>query len=368
MAVYSSNAYLTKTQMTSNAQYILNYLSQRGWTKNAICGMLGNMQRESTINPGIWQSLNYGNYSGGYGLVQWTPASKYTNWAEAKGYDIGDINGQLEKILEEVETNTQWIATSAYNYSFKEFTTSTDTPENLAHAFLLNYERAGVLALTQRQQNARYWYTNLNYGTSEDGYQYFMFPMKYMYISQDEYGEYSHQGILAIDFLGWDENGRVYKCPYYAPCDCTCIAKSSSGDWVVWESDDKVHCADGTLSKMCWVQIHDDTPFPVGTKKKQGEIIGHTGTKGNVTGDHLHLNVARGSYSGWGENSQGSGYLINSCHIYEVMYVPQDIHYISGNNHNWFTVPEIQPPSAYEKRKKNFNFILFDKRKRGIYG
>lgn len=33
MAVISSNAYLTVAQMTGNAQYILNYLMARGWTK-----------------------------------------------------------------------------------------------------------------------------------------------------------------------------------------------------------------------------------------------------------------------------------------------------------------------------------------------
>ena len=54
MAVISSNAYLTVAQMTGNAQYILNYLMARGWTKEAVCAMLGNMQSESTINPGIW--------------------------------------------------------------------------------------------------------------------------------------------------------------------------------------------------------------------------------------------------------------------------------------------------------------------------
>ena len=37
MAVISSNAYLTVAQMTGNAQYILNYLMARGWTKEAVC-------------------------------------------------------------------------------------------------------------------------------------------------------------------------------------------------------------------------------------------------------------------------------------------------------------------------------------------
>lgn len=48
---YSSSNALTTEQMKVNAQYIWNYLKNFGWTKNAVAGMLGNMQSESTINP-----------------------------------------------------------------------------------------------------------------------------------------------------------------------------------------------------------------------------------------------------------------------------------------------------------------------------
>ena len=41
--LYCSNRYLTLEQMKVNAQYILDYLRDRKWTKNAVCGMLGNM-------------------------------------------------------------------------------------------------------------------------------------------------------------------------------------------------------------------------------------------------------------------------------------------------------------------------------------
>ena len=89
---YSGNRFLNRKEMTVNAQYIMNYLTGKGWTKNAVAGMLGNMETESTINPGIWQSLQSGNMSGGYGLVQWTPATKYINWAKANGLDYTKID------------------------------------------------------------------------------------------------------------------------------------------------------------------------------------------------------------------------------------------------------------------------------------
>lgn len=159
--VISSNEYLTLEQMAVNARYIYQYLSARGWSKSAICGLLGNMQRESSINPGIWQNLVEGNYSGGYGLVQWTPATKYTNWADANGYSIGDIKGQLYWIDNLTGSSGEWLATSAYALSFDAFKISNESPEWLASAFMCNFERPGEPAEAERRSNARYWHDNL---------------------------------------------------------------------------------------------------------------------------------------------------------------------------------------------------------------
>lgn len=48
---YDSSNSLTMAQMQVNALYLYSALSNAGWTLNAICGMLGNMQSESAINP-----------------------------------------------------------------------------------------------------------------------------------------------------------------------------------------------------------------------------------------------------------------------------------------------------------------------------
>lgn len=159
----SNNTFLTLEEMTENAQYIFDTFTGRGWSANAICGMLGNMQTESTINPGLWQDRQQGNMSGGFGLVQWTPASKFTTWADSRGYTWGDINGQIERIQEEVNTNTQWIATSAFPMSFYEFTQSTDTPYNLAMAFIANYERPENPNQPIRGEQAEYWASVLSF-------------------------------------------------------------------------------------------------------------------------------------------------------------------------------------------------------------
>lgn len=135
----------------NNATIIYNYLTAHGFNHNAVCAMLGNMMSESYLNPGQWQH-SYEPYDGsstnGFGLVQWTPYWKITNWLSDNGYDLTNAEsfayGMLDKIIEECFSpqEAQWIATSTYNLSFKEFAKDTShTIEWLALAFLANYER-----------------------------------------------------------------------------------------------------------------------------------------------------------------------------------------------------------------------------------
>lgn len=159
----SGNRYLSIDEMTVNAQEIMNQLTSRGWTKNAVAGMLGNMQTESTINPGVWENLSP-NVNNGYGLVQWTPATKLISWAESEGLDYTSGDAQLQRIDWEVANNQQWIATSQYPMSFQEFKVSTLTPEYLAQVFIRNYERPRNPNQPIRSTQARYWYDNLEGG------------------------------------------------------------------------------------------------------------------------------------------------------------------------------------------------------------
>lgn len=74
-----SGAYtLGSSEANDNIMEIYNYFTALGWSLEAISGMIGNMVAESGLNPWRWQSDRV-NYSGGYGLVQYTPASGYIN-------------------------------------------------------------------------------------------------------------------------------------------------------------------------------------------------------------------------------------------------------------------------------------------------
>jgi hypothetical protein len=160
--VQAGNRYLTVAEMKQNATYIWNYLSGHGWTKNAVAGMLGNMQSESSINPQIWQGLNANHAEPwGYGLVQWTPSTKLSDWAANLALDYTQMDTQLQRILYEVANGLQWGSTDAYPLSFTDFTQSTLTANYLGIAFLANYERPRIASQPWRGQQAETWYNYL---------------------------------------------------------------------------------------------------------------------------------------------------------------------------------------------------------------
>lgn len=153
---------MTLADMQNNANEIYAQLTEAGWTLNAISAVLGNMAVESSLNPAQTQ---YGypttSLNGGYGLVQWTPASKYKNWANQLGVDITDGYWQLLD-LDTQAHGVEYIMKSAYPLTYSEFKTSEDTPAYLTEVFLKNYERAGVEALSKRVEWANYWYEFLS--------------------------------------------------------------------------------------------------------------------------------------------------------------------------------------------------------------
>lgn len=157
---FNSSDPLTLEQMQVNARYIFKYYSDMGVTTNAICGMLGNFQAESTINPGRWENDNVNDMEHGYGLVQWTPATKYINWARQydSNEDPSKMDVNLERIDYEIQKGEQYYPTDEYPETFNEFMLSTKSPEYLAKAFLYNYERASAERVEERVEYANYWY------------------------------------------------------------------------------------------------------------------------------------------------------------------------------------------------------------------
>lgn len=188
--------------------------------------------------------------------------------------------------------------------------------------------------------------------TAPDGYEVMLFPIDEMYITQGEHSGY------CIDFVGWSSGtGQIARYPLYAPCSCTCVARSSSGDWQVFNSNNMVHCADGTLRYICFQIGHDNTPQSVGDTFTQGDLIGHTGTNGYVTGDHLHFNTASGHYT-----APWSGQLNNSMHIYDICYVNNTTMY-RPLSYPWVEYTGPIPPTPSGRKKDKFPWYIITSKK-----
>lgn len=135
-----------------------------------------------------------------------------------------------------------------------------------------------------------------------NGNQVALFPLEGFSISQPWYGTYSHDGsrYYATDFLARDENGNwVHRAPCYAPVDIKLLWYDTHECCALWQSVNQVHFADDTLDYLGIIVYHDNdiangTYSNVGDIKRQGEVFNHTGTGGNVSGDHVHLETGKG--------------------------------------------------------------------------
>ena len=195
-SVYASvcavNSTLTSAQMTKNAQYVCSFLKSSGFSKAAACGVLGNMQQESGINPGNWEVLP--NTSYGYGLVQWTPViDKFFAWAgnnnntplsntqpeTINNWAVTDpvalMQSELKYLLWSIDNESgawKYSTTSDYGsikiskgITFEDFkkNKNNDTAARLALIFHAYYERSdddsGVLQ--QRERYATNWYNSI---------------------------------------------------------------------------------------------------------------------------------------------------------------------------------------------------------------
>lgn len=189
------------SEQITNANIIRSFFINEGWTLESICGMLGCMQGESTINPAYIQETNRGKlphsaynlsdvpnsvminfymeYYGdvtkayGIGLVQWDGYSqrngvmgqKLVNYCTDNNIVWYDGWSQLYRLRGEQAYDVQHgnnsffkqVTYSGVTYDFTNYPYSTATPETLAEAWTSGYERNSGGA-EYRPANARWWY------------------------------------------------------------------------------------------------------------------------------------------------------------------------------------------------------------------
>ena len=122
--ISAADTYLTEEQSLNNAQLVANHFLPIGWTRHSISALCGNMRHESTINPELYEQGYTWEEDRGYGLVQWTPRSKYWDWAVANSLTPENGDSQLARIDWEKAEEEQWIPTAEYPLSFNDFSLS----------------------------------------------------------------------------------------------------------------------------------------------------------------------------------------------------------------------------------------------------
>lgn len=191
-----------------------------------------------------------------------------------------------------------------------------------------------------------------------DSYEYAMFPMTTMTITQGVGGSYSHAGTLAIDIAGKD--GGIESA--YAPFTGT-ITKIYKSYHVWLQSSNPVIWADGTIDYMTVMLVHDNdtSDLYVGKKINQGERFFEEGTAGNATGNHIHLEVAKGkmSGSGWYENSYGTWTITNAVHPASALFISPTTVVKKGYGYNWKTVDPSAVNPFHDKTPENLGDNFF---------
>ena len=170
---YGGDVPLSADQSKTNARCVAKFcksMATLNWTKESCCAMLGNMWRESHVNP-QWNQVG----GSGYGLTQWTPKDKLIKQAKKikqyKSYDM--MYTQLCVIDYESTHNEQWINRGSHYMSWKDFAENRQNKslDYLVETFLRCYEGAGTEALNERIQYAHMYsdYINWEHISSDDG-------------------------------------------------------------------------------------------------------------------------------------------------------------------------------------------------------
>lgn len=167
----TASQYFTRAEMENNAACLYQTFYAKGWTIEAIAGLCGNIEQESTFNPDL---IEIGGT--GHGLVQWTPPTDLYNvldYLYGSHTDWGDPVKQCEALYAEYQKangtippvtvpdfDKQWYPTAAYPISWDDWSHSTSDPGELALAFMANYERPAAMH-PERADLARAWYQYL---------------------------------------------------------------------------------------------------------------------------------------------------------------------------------------------------------------
>lgn len=122
---------VSKPIPTNNtSQYAVDYLTNKGLPKHVAAGIVGNLMKESNLNPNISEKGNTGN---GRGIAQWDVRNRWKdlqNYAQSSGKSHTDLDTQLDFVLHEAQQRGDLSKTL-----------QAKTPEEAAMIFGKTYEK-----------------------------------------------------------------------------------------------------------------------------------------------------------------------------------------------------------------------------------
>lgn len=170
--------------------------------------------------------------------------------------------------------------------------------------------------------------------------------MQYLNITQGV-GEGTHVDSNAIDSAGL--NGGIENV--YAPYDG--VIKKIYGTTVWLESLEPVEWADGSVDFATSMYVHDNSVADlfVGKVIRQGEAFYQEGTAGQATGNHCHMEIGRGKFtgSGWYLNSGGYWTLNNTEQPWKAFFLNGTI-VINGYGYPWKEAQTMSLTTLFEER------------------
>ena len=163
----------TSEAVKGNAQEVYTQLKGAGWTDNAAFAVIGNLCHESCgINPAQWEGGRGYSWDFGFGVAQWTPATKVSNYigSQAQGV-VDDGTAQINLLLSDAgQYTTAFLnpdgTSNYYNLSglpylttLAAFSQSTAPVDDLTKVWAVCWERPNnqYAAFDTRIMYARYF-------------------------------------------------------------------------------------------------------------------------------------------------------------------------------------------------------------------
>lgn len=268
-------------------EQIWNFLRANGFTAEAAAGAMGNMFAES----GMIVDVEEFSGGGGYGLCQWTGPRRTSlvSWCQSNGYAYNSLEGQLKFMMHELESRGQLYLRDITNV------------EEATRKWLTDFEVAGVIRWNERINAAMdYWsrwhkYKQIPSSGSGAGQGdgiatgRWHHPVPSCYAAWNTYAGHANNAgdlpvakgtpVVACDggTVIWTQNwdGRTYG--QYGPNEI-----ATYGNCIL------IDHGNGCTSR--YAHLHQKF-FAKGARVSRGQQIGTTGTTGNSSGPHLHLEI-----------------------------------------------------------------------------